>query len=111
MSEDNPGPDDLYRVGVVATIMKMLKLPDGRVKILIQALTKARILDFTQVTPVFRVWIEKIEEPVVTDVSIEAEAMMRTIREHCEKTLALKGLLTNEILAILENIDDPGKTG
>jgi ATP-dependent Lon protease len=109
MSEDNPGPDDLYRVGVVATIMKMVKLPDGRVKILIQAITKARILDFTQVTPVFRVWIEKIEEPVVTDVSIEAEAMMRTIREHCEKTLALKGLLTNEILAILENIDDPGK--
>ena len=109
MAEENPGPDDLYRVGVVATIMKMLKLPDGRVKILIQALTKARILDFTQVTPVFRVWIEKIEEPVVTDVSIEAEAMMRTIREHCEKTLALKGLLTNEILAILENIDDPGR--
>jgi len=109
MAEENPGPDDLYRVGVVATIMKMLKLPDGRVKILIQALTKARILDFTQVTPVFRVWIEKIEEPVVSDVSIEAEAMMRTIREHCEKTLALKGLLTNEILAILENIDDPGR--
>ena len=109
MAEENPGPDDLYRVGVVATIMKMLKLPDGRVKILIQALTKARILDFTQVTPVFRVWIEKIEEPVVTDISIEAEAMMRTIREHCEKTLALKGLLTNEILAILENIDDPGR--
>lgn len=109
MAEENPGPDDLYRVGVVATIMKMLKLPDGRIKILIQALTKARILDFTQVTPVFRVWIEKIEEPVVTDVSIEAEAMMRTIREHCEKTLALKGLLTNEILAILENIDDPGR--
>ncbi len=109
MAEENPGPDDLYRVGVVATIMKMVKLPDGRVKILIQAITKARILDFTQVTPVFRVWIEKIEEPVVTDVSIEAEAMMRTIREHCEKTLALKGLLTNEILAILENIDDPGR--
>ena len=109
MAEENPGPDDLYRVGVVATIMKMVKLPDGRIKILIQALTKARILDFTQVTPVFRVWIEKIEEPVVTDVSIEAEAMMRTIREHCEKTLALKGLLTNEILAILENIDDPGR--
>lgn len=109
MAEENPGPDDLYRVGTVATIMKMLKLPDGRVKILIQALTKARIIDFTQVTPVFRVWVEKIEEPVVTEVSIEADAMMRTIREHCEKTLALKGLLTNEILAILENIDDPGR--
>jgi ATP-dependent Lon protease len=47
MAEDNPGPDDLCQGGVVATIIKMLKLPDRRVKILIQALTKARIIDFT----------------------------------------------------------------
>ena len=109
MSEEKPQPDDLYRVGVIATIMKMLKLPDGRVKVLIQALTKARIIEYLQIEPIYRVWIEKVEEPIVTEISIEAEAMMRTIREHCEKTLSLKGLLTNEILAILENIDDPGR--
>jgi len=108
-SNDTPSPDDIYRVGVVASIMKMLKLPDGRIKILVQALTKARIIDYLQTDPVFRVKLEKIEEPLVTEISVEIEAMMRNIRDQCEKTLALKGLLTNEILAILNSIEDPGR--
>ena len=59
-ANDTPTPDDIFRVGVVATIMKMLKLPDGRIKILVQALTKARIVDYLQTDPVFKVKIEKI---------------------------------------------------
>ena len=106
---DTPTPDDIYRVGVVGSIMKILKLPDGRIKILVQALTKARILDYLQTDPVFRVKIKKIEEPLVTEITVEIEAMIRNIRDQCEKTLALKGLLTNEILAILNSIEDPGR--
>ena len=85
---DTPAPDDIYGVGVVGSIMKMLKLPDGRIKILVQALTKARIIDYLQTDPVFRVKIQKIEEPFVTEISVETEAMMRNIRDQCEKTLA-----------------------
>jgi len=106
---DTPTPDDIYRVGVVGSIMKMLKLPDGRIKILVQALTKARIIDYLQTDPVFRVKIKKIEEPLVTEITVEIEAMIRNIRDQCEKTLALKGLLTNEVLAILNSIEDPGR--
>ena len=93
-ANDSPSPEEIFRVGVVATIMKMLKLPDGRIKILVQALTKARIIDYIQTDPVFVVKIEKIGEPLVTEISIEVEAMMRNIREQCEKTLSLKGLLS-----------------
>ena len=108
-ANDSPSPDEIYRVGVVATIMKMLKLPDGRIKILVQALTNARVVDYIQTGPVFRVKVEKVEEPLVTEISVEVEAMMRNIREQCEKTLSLKGLLTNEILAVLSGIEDPGR--
>ena len=108
-ANDSPSPDEIYRVGVVATIMKMLKLPDGRIKILVQALTNARVVDYVQTGPVFRVKVEKVEEPLVTEISVEVEAMMRNIREQCEKTLSLKGLLTNEILAVLSGIEDPGR--
>jgi ATP-dependent Lon protease len=108
-ANDSPGPEEIFRVGVVATIMKILKLPDGRIKILVQALTKARIIDYIQTDPVFMVKIEKIGEPLITEISIEVEAMMRNIREQCEKTLSLKGLLTNELLAIMEDIEDPGR--
>jgi len=108
-SNDTPSPDDIYRVGVVGSIMKMLKLPDGRIKILVQALTKAGIINYLQTDPVFKVKVKKIEEPLITEISVEIEAMMRNIRDQCEKTLALKGLLTNEILAILNSIEDPGR--
>ncbi|MBW1678832.1 MAG: endopeptidase La [Deltaproteobacteria bacterium] len=108
-ANDSPSPEEIFRVGVVATIMKMLKLPDGRIKILVQALTKARIIDYIQTDPVFMVKIKKIGEPLVTEISIEVEAMMRNIREQCAKTLSLKGLLSNELMAILDDIEDPGR--
>ena len=50
-SVDDPTPDDLYRTGTVAMIMRMLKMPDGRLKVLVQGLTRARILDFVQHDP------------------------------------------------------------
>jgi ATP-dependent Lon protease len=106
---DTPGPDDIYRVGVAASITKMLKLPDGRIKILVQAITKAKIIEYIQTDPLFRVKIEKVEEPLITEISIEVEAMMRNIREQCEKMFSLKGLLTNEIMMVLNSIDDPGR--
>jgi len=107
--KEDPSPDDIYKVGVVATIVKMLKLPDGRGKILVQSLSKARIIKYTQTEPMMMVEIENIEEEEVTEISVEIEAMMRNIRKQCEKTLSLKGLISNEIMTILHNIEEPGK--
>jgi len=62
LSVENPSTEDLYRVGTVGMIMRMLKLPDGRVKILVQGLTKARVKKFTPGDSFFSSEIEKIEE-------------------------------------------------
>jgi ATP-dependent Lon protease len=108
-AEDNPASGDIYPVGTVAMIMRKLKLPDNRIKILIQGLVKARIKKYTQESPVYMVEIEKMIEPVLGDVTVEIEALMRNVKEQCEKILSLKGLISSEILEILENVNDPGR--
>ena len=108
-ADENPDPLDIYDVGVVATIVKMLKLPDGRIKVLVQSLTKAKILSYVRTEPMFVVSMEQIEDPPTPVIAIETEAMMRNVREQCEKTLSLQGLLTDEVITILKNLDDPGK--
>jgi ATP-dependent Lon protease len=108
-ADDNPAPHDIYSVGTVAMIMRKLKLPDNRIKILIQGLVKARIKQYVQQSPVYMVEIEKLIEPAGGELSVEVEALMRNVKEQCEKILSLKGLISSEILEILENVDDPGR--
>ena len=59
---ENPGPEDLYRTGVIAAVMRTLQLPDGRLKILTQALLKGRINEFVQTRPFFQVKVEPLED-------------------------------------------------
>jgi len=108
-ADDNPAPNDIYSVGTVAMIMRKLKIPDNRIKILIQGLVKARIKQYVQQSPVYTVEIEKIIEPAGGELSVEVEALMRNVKEQCEKILSLKGLISSEILEILENVNDPGR--
>ena len=60
MGEEEPQPEDIFTVGTVAMIMRMLKLPDGRVKILVQGLAKGRLEAFTSETPFFAARIERL---------------------------------------------------
>src|SRR5512139_270041 len=99
-ADDNPAPNDIYSVGTVAMIMRKLKLPDNRIKILIQGLVKARIKQYVQQSPAYTVEIEKIIEPAGGELSVEVEALMRNVKEQCEKILSLKGLISSEILEI-----------
>ncbi len=108
-AEDNPTPNDIYPVGTVAMIMRKLKLPDNRIKILIQGLVKARIKRYIQDSSVFTVEIEKLVEPVAGELTVEIEALMRNVKEQCEKILSLKGLISSEVLEILENVNEPGR--
>ncbi len=64
-NNDGPKPDDIYVIGTVAMIMKKFKLPDGRVKILIQGLVKSRIKEYMKQEPYFQVRIEQIPDPVI----------------------------------------------
>ncbi len=106
---ENPGQEELYRVGTVSKVLRMLKLPDGRVKALVQGIAKAKILDFVRQKSVYRVKIERITEAPLKEVSLENQALMRIIRENSEKILAFRGELTGDVGSILEGINDPGK--
>jgi len=109
LNAENPAPDELYSVGTVGLIMRMLKLPDERVKILVQGLSKARIKKFTQQEPFFTAEIEKIVDYKPKEITIEIEATMRTVKEQIDKTVSLGKTLLPDIMIVIENLDDPGK--
>jgi ATP-dependent Lon protease len=106
---ENPRVDDIYRVGTVGRVLRMLKLPDGRVKTLVQGLVKARILRYISRKSHYRVKIEIIDEAASEDVSLEIEALMRNVRENSEKILALRGEMTGDVNTVLASVDEPGK--
>ncbi len=109
MSEENPSPDSIYTVGTIAMIMRMRKLSDGRVKILIQGVAKGRIQEFKRNTPHYEVAVEKIEEVPVVSPSVEVEAMIRTAKDHIEKIIALGKTLSPDILLVLDDVSEPGR--
>ncbi len=106
---ENPKPDDIYSIGTVGKILRMLKLPDGRVKALVQGVAKARIVRYVRKRVSYRVKIETILETSMEDVDVETEALMRNVRENSERILGLRGELTGEVASILTSIEDPGK--
>src|SRR5262244_2631807 len=78
---ENPSPEDIHTVGTVGIIMRMLKLPDERIKILVQGLSKAKIADYIQTDPYYSVRIDKITEAKASAGStLETEAVMRTVK-------------------------------
>lgn len=108
-TKDNPQKEDLYEVGMVCMVMRTLKMPDGRLKVLVQAMSKARIKEFTRLEPSYEVGIEVIEEAEVEVISVEVEAMIRTVREQTEKIMSLRGILSADLMMIINNIDEPGR--
>jgi ATP-dependent Lon protease len=105
---ENPEAEDIYSVGTVSLILRMLKLPDGRLKILVQGKSKAMVKEYVKERPYFLVAMEVLPETTIIEISPEAEALMRNAREMSEKILTLKGIMSPDLLAILESIEDPG---
>ncbi len=106
---ENPGADEIYKVGTIGRVLRMLKLPDGSVKALVQGIVRAKILKYIRKRAFYIVKIETIPENPVKKIDIKTEAIMRSVREYSEKILALRGELTGEVGNILENINEPGK--
>ncbi len=108
ISAEAPAPSEIYEMGTVSMIMRMRRLPDGRIKILVQGLAKARILDFVHTEPFYRVKVAKVDA-VPAKEGAEAEASMRLVRENLEKVISLGKVLSPDILMVLEDIQDPGR--
>ncbi|MBL6990080.1 MAG: endopeptidase La [Bacteriovoracaceae bacterium] len=104
-----PAPTEIYDVGTVAMIMRMRKLPDGRIKILIQGLSKARIVDFSQSDPFFITKISKIDDIIPSDDDIAVKALMRSITEQLERVINAGKILSPDLLMVLEDIQSPGR--
>jgi ATP-dependent Lon protease len=109
LAEDNPQEAGIYRIGTIAMIMRMRKLPDGRVKILIQGVAKGKITSYSKHDPYFEVKCEKIAETPITSAPIEYEALIRNAKENLEKIIALGRVLSPDILLVLDDVTDPGR--
>jgi len=106
---ENPTPQDIHLVGTVGMVMRMLKLPDERIKILVQGLSKARIEEFIQTEPHFEVRIQKLPESGEQGLSLEGEALMRTVKEQLERLVSLGKILMPDVMVVIENLQDPGR--
>jgi len=109
IAEEDPSPEDLYQVGTVALVMRMLKLPDEKIKILVQGLSKASIKEIPQTAPYYLVKVENIKDPFITEITLETEALMRNIKEQLERIVSYGKVLSPDLMFILESVDDPGR--
>jgi len=106
---ENPNTEEIFSTGTVSRVLRMLKLPDGNVKILVQGFAKAKISRYTRKRSLYRVKFEIIEDTPVEIINLEVEALMRNVREHCEKILVLRGEMTGDIITVLQSVEEPGK--
>ncbi len=109
VNEENPTEETIYKTGTIAMIMRMRKLPDGRVKVLIQGISKGTIKSFANSDPFFEVKVDKIPEDQKAGSPVEFEAMIRNAKEQLEKIIALGRMLSPDILLVLDDVTDPGR--
>jgi len=107
--QDDPTHEDLFSIGTVAVIMRMLKLPDGRIRVLVQGVSRARILDVTSSRPHFQGRIERLQDADYDPSSIEKEALMRSVKQLLDRAAGLGKNLPSEVMVIASNLEDPGR--
>ncbi len=106
---ESPTPSELRSIGTVGLIMRMLKLPDGRVRVLVQGLSRARLENLSQTSPYLKGRIERIEgdHPPLPD--LENRALVRNVRDNLEQAIHLGKNISSEVMVIAANLDDPGR--
>ncbi len=107
MGAEDPDPEELYEVGVVAEIMQVLKVPDGTVRVMLEGVARARIKSYTQNEPFFRAEVEIL--PADARHSLNAEALMRSVMAQFEQIVNTGKNIPPESVVTMLNIDDPGR--
>lgn len=112
-SVESPAQEDLHQIGTAAAIMRMLKLPDGRIRILVQGLSRARVEHFAQTEPFLQAKIEAIDDTLAQsdsdDAALEVQALVRNVKENLDKALNLGRSISPEVMIIASNLDEPGR--
>lgn len=106
---ESPSPSEIFNLGTVAMIMRKRNLPDGRLKILVQGLTKAKIVEYEQADPYYKVKLEKVETVTISESEEVVEALLRNVRENLEVVINKSKVLSPDILMILEDIHNPSR--
>jgi ATP-dependent Lon protease len=105
---EEPAEKDLFNVGTVGVIMRMLKLPDGRIRVLVQGVCRAKVDEFMRGEMYTTAHLTRIVEPQVKP-TMEQEAMMRTVKKSLEKSASLGKAISSEVMVIASNLEDPGR--
>ncbi|MDX9859819.1 MAG: endopeptidase La [Rhodospirillales bacterium] len=106
-AQDDPTTEDIYHVGTVSTVLQLLKLPDGTVKVLVEGGQRARILDYADNADFFQARVEPIVEQ--EGESKELEALGRSVVTQFEQYIRLNKKIPPEVLVSINQIEDPGK--
>jgi len=106
-SDDDPGPDSIHTIGTIASILQLLKLPDGTVKVLVEGERRALIDRYTETEEYFSAQVALLDSEPIADREIEA--LMRSVMNEFDQYVKLNMKIPPEILTSLAGVDDPGR--
>jgi ATP-dependent Lon protease len=106
---ESPTSKDMYDIGTVGAVIRMLKLPEQKVRVLVQGISRAKVLTWQDELPYIQAHIEILEEgpPIISGVQLEA--LMRNVTDALEKVAAMGKGISQEVMLIAANLDDPGR--
>jgi ATP-dependent Lon protease len=105
LEQEDPGPDDIYKVGTAAVVHRLRKAPEGTIILLVQGLERIKIHEFTQVEPYLKAKVEIAPDSV--EETVEVEALMRNIVELFNRLVSLVPHIPDELVMLALNVDDP----
>jgi ATP-dependent Lon protease len=106
---EDPGPEQLYMTGTVGLIVRMLKLPDGRMRVLVQGVSRVKVALIKDDGRIIEARIRVIEDEEPKRFTLKDKALIKNVREKFEQTGRMGKQIPNEIFVIVENIEEPGK--
>ncbi len=106
--DEEPEADDIYEVGTVAVILRMLKMPDNRIKLLVQGIKRGRIVEHLESDEGYRVQFAEIED-MEEEENPESEALLRHIKEQLAQAVTLGKPMLPDLVAVIESIEEAGK--
>ena len=106
---EKPSEDDIYKTGTVATIIRMMKLEDDRIKILVQGVARGKIKKFIEKDNLYKVEVEVIENDEDFQESIEVEALIHSIKDLLDKAVGYGKQIVPDLITIIKSVDEPGR--
>ncbi len=104
---EDPEPDEIYQIGIVAEIMQVLRVPDGTVRVMLEGLGRARVVKYLQTEPFFSVQLEPLPASETKDLA--TEALMRSVSQQFQQVVGISKTIQPEALINVVNTDEPGR--